>query len=584
MRHILLFTLSLVFVSCLGSVHSDAPAKVDSVIKNPDYIYECASEWVDSVYMNLSPDERIAQLFWIAIENTNNKATYQHYLKQIEQYKPGGILLLSMSPLNAVEVVSEMQKLSEISLLVSVDGENGLAMRFPGVVAFPNAMSLGAIKDDELIYKMGLDIARQCKVLGIHVNLAPVADVNVNPDNPIIGSRSFGEDSKNVARKAVSYMKGLQDGGVMAVGKHFPGHGDTDKDSHKTLPLVQHNRQQLDSVDLLPFDAMIDSGLWGIMSAHIEVPALEKKRGIPASFSKSILVSELRNSMGFRGLVISDAVNMQGAKTMGRPGVVDALALVAGNDVVEFTEDLSAAIFQVKRAIDNGKLTWNDIEEKCRRTLAFKHYLIDNQTQNILNADSLNVALNTYEARNLNSRLYEASLTVLKNNQVFPLVLNKDEKTACIVVGEAPVFIEGFVKHFDIPVFELSSTDGLAFDKTLALASKFNRYILVVADSRWGRQKVNNARQARLMQLALNDCSLALFMGNAYHLRDWNKLRDVAGLAVVYQNSEEAQQAMLSFLFGEFNATGRLPVSIEGLFNVGDGIDVEFDNITLPSL
>lgn len=361
MRYAIIVFGVFLFISCGSAGCPAQPEQPVETMKSPADIYEYSRAWVDSVYQTLSPERRIAQLFWIAIENPDNANTFKGLTELLEKHQPGGIILFGMSPQKAVDVIQQMQYLSELPLLVSVDGENGLAMRFPGLVAFPNAMSLGAIRNDSLIYEMGLEIARQCKVMGIQVNLAPVADVNVNPANPIIGVRSFGEDPSNVARKASAYVRGLQEGGVMAVGKHFPGHGDTDKDSHKTLPRVHHNRARLDSVELFPFKALIDTGLWSVMSAHLEVPALEKQSNIPASFSKRILVDQLRDAMQFKGLIITDAVNMQGAKSMGRPGVVDALALAAGNDVVEFTEDLPEAIEQVKIAIDQGKLTWNQI-------------------------------------------------------------------------------------------------------------------------------------------------------------------------------------------------------------------------------
>ena len=321
MRYAIIVFGVFLFISCGGAGCPAQPEQPVETMKSPADIYEYSQAWVDSVYKTLSPERCIAQLFWIAIENPENITNYQHLINLIEKYQPGGIILFGISPQKAVEIIQQMQHLSELPLLVSVDGENGLAMRFPGLVAFPNAMSLGAISNDSLIYQMGLEIARQCQIMGIHVNLAPVADVNVNPANPIIGVRSFGEDPSNVARKTAAYVRGLQEGGIMAVGKHFPGHGDTDKDSHKTLPRVLHNRARLDSVELFPFKALIDTGLWAVMSAHLEVPALEKQSNIPASFSKSILVDQLRQTMQFKGLIVTDAVNMQGAKSMGRPGV-----------------------------------------------------------------------------------------------------------------------------------------------------------------------------------------------------------------------------------------------------------------------
>ena len=572
MRYAIIVFGVFLFISCGGAGCPAQPEQPVETMKSPADIYDYSQAWVDSVYKTLSPERRIAQLFWIAIENPGDITNYQHLKNLVKTYQPGGIILFGMSPHKAVDVIQQMQHLSELPLLVSVDGENGLAMRFPGLVAFPNAMSLGAISNDSLIYQMGLEIARQCQIMDIHVNLAPVADVNVNPANPIIGVRSFGEDPSNVARKTAAYVRGLQEGGIMAVGKHFPGHGDTDKDSHKTLPRVRHNRSRLDSVELFPFKALIDTGLWAVMSAHLEVPALEKQKNIPASFSKRILVDQLRQTMQFKGLIVTDAVNMQGAKSMGRPGVVDALALAAGNDVVEFTEDLPEAIEQVKIAIDQGKLTWNQIGEKCKRTLAFKHYLTQ-QTDPIVATDSLLAQLNSYEARRLNQQLYEASVTVLNNRQnVFPFVTKPELNTSVVVVGEAPVLSKGIQERFGGPVYYLSATDGTAFDKQFSLINPCDRYIVVIADSQWGRRNENYARKERLEALACRDQSVVLFLGHAYHLRSWDRLKNSAGLAIVYQNTDEAQDALLRFISGEIKASGQLPVTVGNMYKAGDGI------------
>jgi beta-N-acetylhexosaminidase len=401
MRHFyIVFSLltGLVFFAHCQSTPANGIVEEPESPLTVELIYDSAAQWVDSVYHGLTDEERMAQLFWLAVEQPDNVASFQKLKAQVTKYQPGGILLFRMSPQRAVSVIETLQSVSKIPLLVSIDGEWGPGMRLPEVRSFPYAMTLGAIQNDTLIYRMGLEIARQLKVLGIHVNMAPVADVNSNPGNPVIGHRSFGEQPGNVARKSVAYMKGLQDGGVMAVGKHFPGHGDTSTDSHKTLPVVNHSRELLDTTDLVPFKAMIDAGLWGIMTAHIEVPSLDNRRGLPVSFSDSVVTGLLRHQLGFKGLIITDAVNMQGAKIMGAPGKVDALALAAGNDIVEFTEDLAGGISAVKQAIADSLMTRADLEEKCRRSLAFKYWLIARHSQPEINSQNLDSLLNAPSA------------------------------------------------------------------------------------------------------------------------------------------------------------------------------------------
>ena len=370
----------------------------------PKDIYEIGEFWADSVYKTLSEDERIAQLFWIAIENPTNNALFERNKNLIISHKPGGIILFRMTPQKAREIIDEFQNLSKTPLIVSIDGENGLAMRFSDVVEFPKAMTLGAIQDDSLIFQLGLEIARQCRLMGIHANMAPVADINSNPKNPVIGVRSYGENPENVSRKTKAYMQGLQQGGIMAVAKHFPGHGDTDTDSHHALPIINHDLARLDSVELAPFRTLINAGIWGVMSGHLYVPAIEESENIPASFSSSVLKNMLREKLNFNGLIISDAINMKGAKTMGKPGEIDALALSAGNDIILFTENLPEAIIQVKEMIKEEKILSHEIENKCRRVLAFKYYLI--QQSNIeFDNNKLIEELNSDEAKNLNKLL-----------------------------------------------------------------------------------------------------------------------------------------------------------------------------------
>jgi beta-N-acetylhexosaminidase len=537
-----------------------------------ELIYDSAAHWVDSVYAGLSEEERIAQLFWLAVEQPDNIPSFESLKGKVSKHQPGGVLLFKMSPQQAMDVIETFQSVSKLPLLVSIDGEWGLGMRLPEVESFPYAMTLGAIQDDSLIYRMGLEIAQQFKVLGIHVNMAPVADVNSNPENPVIGHRSFGEQPGNVALKSVAYMKGLQAGGVMAVGKHFPGHGDTATDSHKTLPLVGHSKELLDTTDLVPFKAMIEAGLWGIMTAHIEVPSLDSRSGLPVSFSDSVINGLLRHQLGFKGLVITDAVNMQGAKTMGPPGIVDALALAAGNDIVEFTEDLAGGIAAVKQAVADGIMTWTDLEDKCRRALAFKYWLTTHQPQSNIQSQNLDSLLNSPSALDLNQQLYDAALTVLLNDSRFPMTGIPGDY-ACVVVGQAPVIVQQMQQQ-GLPVYQLSTTDSAAFDRVLNGMGAYPGYILVIADSQWGRRAVNSKRRNELIHLATQNPAIAVFMGNAYHLSPWRGLDTASGLVISYQNSKEAQKAVLKLMNGELGANGHLPVSVKNWFKAGSGIVV----------
>ncbi|WP_052345559.1 glycoside hydrolase family 3 protein [Alkaliflexus imshenetskii] len=568
--------LPLIFLMLLGCSQITAPAQEEaSRIIFPDMIYDESRAWVDSVYESLSERQKIAQLFWLAVENVDNQVAYGRLKSLVKEHQPGGILLFRMRPERAQQVITDLQSESELRLLVSIDGEWGLAMRFADVTPFPYAMTLGAIQDDSLIFRMGLEMARQFRLMGIHVNMAPVADVNSNPNNPVIGHRSFGEIPDNVSRKAVAYMQGLQEGGVMAVGKHFPGHGDTDTDSHKTLPIVNHTLDRLNEMDLPPFRALTDAGIWAVMTAHIEVPALEATKGVPSSFSKGVIEDLLRKQMGFNGLVITDAVNMQGAKVMGRPGVVDALALAAGNDIVEFTENLPAAIEEVLKFIESGQLSWAQIEDKCRRSLAFKYWLTERLPSGEHCTEDIVKCLNSVETYELNQKLHNAALTVLRNeNEALPLSGGFSGNYACVVLGSAPSLSADIRIQFKLPVYELSTSDGAAFDRVISSLDRYDGFVIVVADTRWGRLAANQARKMRLMRLAEKGRSVSVFMGNAYHLASWSGLTKSTALIVSYQNNVFAERAVMQLLQGKITANGQLPVSVGELFNAGDGINI----------
>ena len=570
-RLILIFSLVLL-VCCKGRLPAQDEKYLGITVED---ILKRSSYWVDSVYNSLSERERIAQLFWLAVENPGNQTAYSRLVQLVETYQPGGIILFRMEPEVAVGVIADLQSRSRVPMLVSIDGEWGLAMRFPGVKRFPYAMTLGAIQDDNLVYRMGLEMARQFRLMGIHVNMAPVADVNSNPLNPVIGHRSFGEQPCNVARKAVAYMQGLQAGNVMAVGKHFPGHGDTSTDSHYTLPLLQHDYQRLTEVDFPPFQALIDSSVWGIMTAHIEVPVLEPQAGVPASFSHAVINEELRARMGFNGLIITDAVNMKGAKVMGNPGVVDALALAAGNDIVLFTENISAGIDEVIKLIDSGVLTWQQIEEKCRRSLAFKYWLAINNPAKPTEIKNLTARLNSKATSNIIQELHEASITILRNDGEVLAFKNKvPTGYASLVIGNAPFLVNKIEERFDIPAYNLTNLEVAAFDRIIKSLERYEGLVVVIADSRWGRLAANAARRDKITKLTGRMSTVTIFMGNAYHLASWRGLANSSGLILTYQHNEFVEKAVWRFLNGEIGADGKLPVTIDNLFKAGGGLEV----------
>jgi len=572
MRHYYIILLVfIVHTFCISCNYLPAQAETKDIVEEltVEHIYDSASIWVDSVYSSLSEEQKIAQLFWLAVEQPYGSTSFETIKSLVERYQPGGILLFKMTPQEADLTIDTLQSISKVPLFVSIDAEWGLGMRITGATNFPYAMTLGAIRNDSLVYQMGFEIARQLRSLGINVNMAPVADINSNPDNPVIGIRSFGELTANVASKSLAYMKGLQDGGVMAVGKHFPGHGDTSSDSHKTMPIVSHSATLLDTTDLVPFKAMIEAGLWGVMTAHIGLPALDSRKGIPASFSDSIVKNLLKDNLGFRGLVITDALNMQGAKTMGTPGIVDALALAAGNDIVEFTEDINAGIRAVQSAIEDSIISLYDVEDKCRRSLSFKYWLTQHHTQIEVDKTKLDSILNISDTSELNQQLYDAALTVLINDSILP-VNEEQNDISCIILGNAPLIAAEMEKQGK-NVYILPTSNDLVFDRVLEGVEPSNAYIFIIADSQWGRRRINSSRREQLIHLACNTPTISVFMGNPYHLSSWRSLEKSSALVLSYQNSIQAQQSVIRLLNGEIGANGRLPVSIRNWFEAGRG-------------
>ena len=398
-----------------------------------------ADIWVDSIISTMNNDEKIGQLFMVAAYSNNQKNNKNHIESLIRDYKIGGIMFLQGSPTKQAFLTNHYQSISQVPLMIAMDAEWGVAMRLDSSLAFPWQMTLGSIDDklhNDLLYDMSVDIARQCKLIGVNINFAPVVDVNSNPNNPIINNRSFGEEPKKVALYSHIYMKGLQDNNILACAKHFPGHGDTDVDSHKDLPIVRHSKYHLLQTELVPYKRLIESGLGSVMVGHLSVPSLDPSAGMPASLSSKIIKDLLRKEMGFQGLVITDALNMQGVKKLFSDSNIDLQALLAGNDILLMSEDVAEAIEAIKDAIDKNVITIEDIEEKCRKSLFAKYWMRLNKYKP-LNIQKISSEIITSKTRILNKQLIESSITLLQNyNDLLPLKRLDTLNIASISIGE----------------------------------------------------------------------------------------------------------------------------------------------------
>ena len=367
--------------------------------------------WVDEVFATLSPRERIAQLIHVASWSNRGEDHKGEVLGLIEQFGIGGVIFFQGDPMNQAHFTNQYQAASKVPLMISLDAEWGLAMRLDHTVQFPYQMTLGAIEDDTAIFGMGLELARQCKRLGIHVNFAPCVDINTQPTNPVIGFRSFGENVSRVISHAYAYMHGMQSQGVLSVGKHFPGHGDTAQDSHFTLPTLPHTPKRLFDVELAPYQKLIPMGLGGVMTGHLRVPVWDKRENRGAALSHAITTGILKEKLGFEGLIFTDALDMKGVTNHFPPGEIEVEALLAGNDVLLFTVEVEKSIQGIEEAISQGRISQKEIDHRCKKLLAAKAWAGLDYYQPV-KMEGLLEDLNDSYAHLLNQRLAHQSIHI----------------------------------------------------------------------------------------------------------------------------------------------------------------------------
>jgi beta-N-acetylhexosaminidase len=546
--------------------------------KDPPFL-NANQHWVDSVFNTLTPEERIAQLIMIPVYSNKGQAHIDSISQLINTYKVGGVIFFQGGPVRQAQMTNRYQQESKVPLMVSIDGEWGLVMRLDSTPRFPYQMSLGGIEDENLIYEMGAEIARQCKRMGIHVNFAPTADINNNASNPVIGFRSFGEDKYNVTRKSLAYMKGMQDQHVLASAKHFPGHGDTQVDSHYGLPLIDFSRHRLDSVELYPFRELMKNGLGSVMVAHMNIPALDTTRNLASTLSKPIVSDLLKTEMSFKGLVFTDALNMQGVARFYPPGVVDVKALLAGNDILLNTMDVKTTIEEVKKAIRNKEITQAEIDARCRKVLAAKQWVGLDKWQPIETAHLIR-DLNNPHAEYLSRQLTEASLTLLRNkNNIVPVQGLDTLRVAALAIGtnKETDFQRGLSRYMKVDTFYLPSTSSIADLQRLKV--QLDSYHLVIT----GVHKLNlkagssNFGVTAEMDLFLKDLirskrTIVSVFGNVYSLAVFENLDKADAVIAAYQETPLTQDLTAQLIFGAIGAKGKLPVTVNGAFRLNDGL------------
>lgn len=538
---------------------------------------EHPSPWADSVLASLSLEQRIAQLMMVAAYSNKDAKHVNEVESLVTKYGIGGLIFFQGGPVRQARLVNRCQALARTPIMIGMDLEWGLSMRLDSTMRFPRQMTLGATDDVEGVELMGEEIARQMKRLGVQVSFSPDVDVNINPANPVINDRSFGEDPEAVGRMGMAYMDGLQRGGVLAVAKHFPGHGDTDQDSHKTLPKVSASRARLDSVELAPFRKLVGGGVGGVMVAHLEVPALDSTRGLPSTMSKAIVTDLLQQDMGFKGLVFTDALNMKGIANADKPGEIELRALLAGNDILLFPQDPVKAIQRIKQAVDSGLVPRELIDEKCLKVLRAKDWCgLDHFTP--ISTEKLNADLNTEHAKALRRRLYAEALCVVRNDGVLPVQGLDTLRIASLVIGDSvrSTFPKYLARYANIT--EVHCPKILNPAQSQAMLDSLKKFNLVLASVHNTSYRVN--KEFGVPQLTLDFLRrlgnqqrmvFVLFanpyrLGMAYGAQRWN------GLVVAYEETDDTQDLAAQLIFGGITPQGTLPVTASSYFPRGLGI------------
>ena len=544
---------------------------------DPPFLKYMNHPWVDSVMKTLSIDQQIAQCIWIAGYSNRDVSHEVEVSDIIRKYGVGGIIFFQGTAAKQAELTNYYQKISKVPLLISLDAEWGVGMRIENVDKFPYQMTLGAIKNDSLIYQFGKAVALQFKRLGAQVNFAPVLDINVNAQNPVINYRSFGENREKVTSKSIMYMKGMQDNGILATGKHFPGHGDTNVDSHLDLPLITHSRARLDSVELYPFRKLIGEGIGSIMVAHLNLPSLDTTTGLPSTLSHVIISGLLKNELGFRGLVVTDAMMMKAVTKYFKPGEADAKALEAGNDVAEFVTDVEATIRETKNYISLKKLTVDDIALKCRKVLALKYWSGLNKPL-IINEDNIDKELSPMISKALIRDLYADALTVLNNNQdIIPIKNLQNIKIATIAINRESLslFQKRIGEYYPADHFFIDPADSAACHNLL---KRLSEYVIVIAGVFDLDQRPNLGFGIKpelnvfLEKLISNNKTIITWFGNPYGIDKVKTLQNANGLILAYQENEYTEDLSAQLIFGGIGGKGILPVAINNNWPSGYGI------------
>ena len=542
--------------------------------KNPLVTTDAKAQkkWVNNILKKMTVDEKIGQLFMVQAYSNLDAKHEKVITDMIQKYHVGNLIFMQGTPKKQAILNNKYQELSKIPLMIGFDGEWGLDMRLKNAFRYPWNMTLGAVTNNDLIEQFGARVGEHCKRLGIHINFAPVVDININPKNPIIGNRSFGENKDNVTDKAIAFTKGMQSVGVLANAKHFPGHGDTASDSHHTLPVVDFDMKRLDTLELYPYKKLFNENLASVMTAHMSIPKLEPNKKLPSSLSKRIVTDLLIDKIGFKGLIITDGLNMKGAADYSTSSEIDLAAILAGNDMLLIPQDIPATVKLFKKAIKEKKLSIKRLNHSVRKILMSK-YWAGLHNYKPVSLENLHEDLNSKIDVLLHRELVKQSITVVKNkNDIIPIQNLEKQKIAYVKFGDAPndSFVTMLKKYAKVDVISGANSSDLQM--------KLKPYNLVIIGYHtsnahpWKGFKFKKNDIATIQKISKEKKVILDVFSSPYSLLDFTSFKNIEGLIVSFQNSKIAQEISAQVLFGAIKAKGKLPVSISKEFKEGFGL------------
>lgn len=525
-------------------------------------------KWIKHQFKSLSLDEKIAQLMVLRAHSNWDAKKVDSLADLIKQYNIGGLCFFQGGPIRQAIQTNNYQKIAKTPLLITIDAEWGIGMRLDSVEMFPRQLSLGAMPNSQLVYQMGAAIAEQCKRLGIQVNYAPVVDINNNPANPVINDRSFGQNKKTVIEYGIAYMKGMQDHGIMAAAKHFPGHGDVSVDSHNDIPVVAKSREALDSMELAPFKALIDAGIESVMVAHLSVPAIDNAEKRPTSLSAKAVNGVLKSDLGFKGISVTDALDMKAISNYYPEGEANVQAILAGHDMLCLPGDIGQSIKRVKEAITEGRISQKDIDARVKKILAAKYKYGLSQLKSI---DTLNIIADLNKSvGTIKEAMAKQSLTYLKANQ--RKTIKKGERIAYLALNtsKANHLSSALSVGYDANVFFADGLDSAALADIEKQLIGFDH--VIVGLHNYNRKPANHFEIPTNLLKFLNKTGheswTHIILGNPYAVADFPSIENIL---FAYEDHSPSQKAVMLWLEGKIEAQGVLPVTVTNQLNYGAG-------------